>query len=216
MDFFNYFPSTIYREEHPEWVEHTLKACEKHFGWTQRHYVDQTGKPVDIQSGGLSKTFPVLQTGHMAQDPELAFLAEYFQAAGVEILRRQGYDMSKYEFYVSGMWGQDIKCYGGHSPHVHKHSQLSGFFFIETPAGGSYPIFLDPRQGKAMIELDILPSEEVTEACNAVHFNNIKPGTLMLFNSWLPHQLTMNESNTPSKFIHFILAHKDKAQQCSM
>ena len=204
MDSFNYFPSTIYREEHPEWVEHTLGACKKHFEWMQK------------QNGELPKTFPVLQTAHMAQDPELAFLAEYFLAAGTEILRRQGYAIDRYEFYVSGMWGQDIKCYGGHSPHVHKHSQLSGFFFMETPAGGSYPIFLDPRQGKAMIELDIPLTAEVTDACNAVHFNNIKPGTLMLFNSWLPHQLTINTSDTPSKFIHFILAHKDKAQQCNM
>lgn len=204
MDFYSYFPSTIYREEHPEWVEHTLKACEKHFGWMQE------------QRGELPKAFPVLQTGPMANDPDLAFLAEYFQAAGMEILRRQGYDVDKYEFYVSGMWGQDIKCHGGHSPHVHKHSQLSGFFFMETPQGGSYPVFLDPRQGKAMVELDILPSEEVTDACNAVHFNNVKPGTLMLFSSWLSHQLTVNEADTPSKFIHFILAHKDKAHQCSM
>lgn len=191
MDWYTYFPSVIYREEHPEWVEPTLRAAQKYY------------------DSARSNT-PLLQTDYMANDPELKFLADYLINASVEILRGQGYDVDKYVFYLSGLWGQDVKCNGGTNVHVHKNSQISGWFFLETPEGGSYPVFFDPRMNKAMIELDYMPNSEVTNATGAVHFNNVRPGTAMFANSWLQHQLTQNNAHAETKSIHFIVSHRDK------
>lgn len=200
MDAFAYFPSMVYREEHPELVDYTLKVCDKHFAEQAKLH----------ETNPLPKCFPVLQTNHMANDPELLYITEFFKTTAINILREQGYRVDNYNFYVQGMWGQDIKCYGGHAPHIHKNSQISGFFFLEVPEGGSYPVFHDPRAGRAMIELDFDIGQNVTVASNQIHFNNMKPGTFMFFNSWLPHQLTLSATDKPTKFLHFTLAHQEK------
>jgi len=205
MQAFAYFPSIVYRDEHPEWVDYTNKVCAKYF--------DEQAKVHEVHP--LPKCFPVLQTQHMADDVELAYITNYFRDASVAILREQGYAVDRYDFHVSGMWGQDIGCFGGHAPHVHKNSLITGLFFLETPQGGSYPVFHDPRPGKLMSELDTVPSEEVTAATPMVHFNNVLPGTFMFFNSWLPHQLMLSSSQEPTKFLHLMLSHTERRFQCS-
>ena len=190
MEVYDYFSSPIYREERPEWVEKTLKHTQK--------YYDQTHYCV------------VKQTGHMANDPDLWYLASYFRDKGVSILKDQGYLTDEYEFYVSGMWGQEFACTGSNITHVHPDSQISGFYFLETPEGGSYPIFDDPRPAKKMSDLFSEQKAEINMATPQVHFNNVQAGTMMLFNSWLPHMITQNQSNNPTKFVHFVLSQRKR------
>ena len=121
MDRFEYFSSCVYRDEQPEWLGYTRQVVQK--------YYDQ------VSSGGLMD-----QTSPMTNDPELKFLVDYLILASDTILREQGYDMDKYELYVSGLWGQDVKCHAGTNVHIHKNSQICGWFFLETPEGGAYPI----------------------------------------------------------------------------
>jgi uncharacterized protein (TIGR02466 family) len=195
MEAFPYFSSAVYREEHPDWVGYTRQVTEKYY--------------VSAQNFGAMS-----QTHHMANDPELKFLVDYLLLAGDAILRDQGYDVDKYELYLSGMWGQDVDCNGGTNVHIHKNSQLCGWFFLETPEGGSYPVYHDPRINKPMIELDMLPSSELKNGSPQVHFNNVRPGTFLISNSWMQHQLTPNKSQAKTKSIHFIISHRDKP--CNM
>lgn len=192
MDAFSYFPSVIYREEHPDWVGYTLQVAQKYY--------------TAAQNGGV-----MAQTDHMANDPDLKFLVDYLVLASNTILREQGYDVDKYELYVSGLWGQDVKCNGSTNVHVHKNSQICGWFFLETPEGGSYPVYHDPRMNKQMIELDYVQSTELTNASSTVHFNNVKPGTILMANSWMQHQLTPNMAQTETKSIHFIVSHRERS-----
>ena len=191
MEAFAYFPAMVYREEHPDWVGYTLQVAQKYYA--------------AVQNGT-----PVAQTAYMANDPDLKFLVDYLLLAGDTILREQGYDMDKYEVYLSGLWGQDVKCTGGTNVHVHKNSQICGWFFLETPEGGSYPIYHDPRMNKQMVELDYVQGPELTNASSYVHFNNVKPGTFLFANSWMQHQLTPNNSQAETKSIHFIISHRER------
>ena len=192
MDRYDYFPSSVYREEHPDWVEYTRQVVRK--------YYDQ------VASDGA-----VDQTGPMANDPDLKFLVDYLVLASDTILREQGYDMDRYELYVSGLWGQDVKCNGGTNIHIHKHSQICGWFFLETPEGGAYPVYHEPRMNKQMAELDYARSSTLVHASPEVHFNNVKPGTILMANSWLQHQLTFNGSQEQTKSVHFTVSHKERA-----
>lgn len=192
MDAYAYFPSAVYREERPDWVEYTLQVAQKYYDAAQNNNA-------------------LAQTMHMANDPDLKFLVDYIVMAADAILRDQGYSMDKYELYVSGLWGQDVKCNGSTNIHVHKNSQLCGWFFLETPEDGSYPVFYDPRMNKQMIELDYVQGEEIKNATSSVHFKNIKPGTVLMANSWMQHQLTPNMSQLETKSIHFIVSHRDRA-----
>ena len=192
MDAFAYFPSIVYRDERPEWVDYTKQVVQKHYD-------------VVPQNGVL------LQTNQMASDPDLKFLVDYLLESSIDILRSQGYDVDKYEFSVSALWGQDVKCNGSTNVHVHKNSQVCGWFFLETPEGGSFPVYYDPRIQKQMIELDFVQGPELTNASSSVHFNNLKPGTVLMANSWLQHQLTQNISQTETKSVHFIVSHRDRS-----
>jgi len=192
MDRFEYFPSCIYRDEQPEWVGYTRQVVQKYYDAVI------SGSAVD-------------QTAHMANDSDLKFLVDYLVLASDTILREQGYDMDKYELYVSGLWGQDVKCTGGTNVHVHKNSQICGWFFLETPEGGSYPVYHDTRMNKQMVELDYVQGTELVNASSYIHFNNLKPGTILMANSWMQHQLTQNTAQTETKLVHFIISHKDRA-----
>lgn len=191
MDRYDYFPSSVYREEHPDWVGYTRQVVQK--------YYDQAAS-----TGVLD------QTDHMANDPDLKFLVDYLVLASDTILREQGYDMDKYELYVSGLWGQDVKCNGGTNVHVHKNSQICGWFFLETPEGGAYPVYHEPRMNKQMVELDYVQGPELVNASSYVHFNSVKPGTILMANSWIQHQLTQNNSQAETKSVHFIVSHRER------
>jgi uncharacterized protein (TIGR02466 family) len=191
MDRYDYFPSSVYRDEKPEWVEYALQV-------SQRYYAA-------VPPNGMLD-----QTDHMGNDPDFKFLTDYLLGISDAILREQGYAVDKYELYVSGLWGQDVNCNSGTNVHVHKNSQLCGWFFLETSEGGAYPVYHDPRMNKQMIELDPIQSTELTGASSTVHFNNVKPGTILLANSWLQHQLTNNNSQNKTKSIHFIVSHRDR------
>lgn len=194
MDRYEYFPSLIYRDERPDWVGYTLQVVEK-------YYAAVASKSV------------VDQTDHMANDPDLKFLVDYLVLASDAILCEQGYNVDKYELYVSGLWGQDVKCNGGTNVHVHKNSQICGWFFLETPENGAYPVYHEPRMNKQMVELDYIQGPELTNASSQVHFNNIKPGTILMANSWMQHQLTQNNSQSQTKSVHFIVSHRER--KCS-
>jgi len=195
MNKFAYFSSPIYREERPQWVIETLQNTEKYYSETQNW---------------LPENAVVRQTVQMANDPDLGYLSSYFRDAGIGILRDQGYLTEEYEFFVSDMWGQELACSGSHMTHTHGDSQISGFYFLETPKGGSYPVFDDPRPGKRMSDLHYPQGEQVTMATPQIHFNNVLAGTIIMFNSWLPHALTINRSEKPTKFIHFVLSQRKR------
>lgn len=191
MNSFAYFSSPIYREEIPLLVESTREASERYFQDAKKY-----------QSGAL------IQTDSMVQDDSLRNLANNFVKTGIDILRSQGYLVKNYEFYLSGMWGQEFMPGGVNIMHTHSDSQISGLYFIEAPENGAYPFFDDPRPGKKMCDLDFAESEEVTMATPMIHFNNMAAGTLLVFNSWLPHSIGFSRSENPTKFIHFILSHR--------
>jgi len=198
MDAFNYFPSCVYRDEHPEWTENVIKLCQKHINNF-------------ISSNPDSKDQNLLQGGDMSNDPQLRFLVDYLIESSYNILSEQGYDVEKYELFVYGLWYQGIRNNAQTNIHIHKNSQLSGWMFLETPEQGSYPVFYDPRMNKPMVELDILTKDSIlTTSSPEVHFNNVLPGTIILANSWLQHRLTPNRTSSITSTIHFVISHKDK------
>jgi hypothetical protein len=192
MDSFAYFPTVIYRDERPDLVEETLSVVNRAFNET-----NQTNQ-------GL------IQTKNLIDEFSLKTLMNYILLSSVNILKEQGYDVEKYDFYLSGFWGQELKKSNGTNVHLHKNSQICGWFFLEVPENGSFPIYYDTRVNKAMIELDFVQNNEIKIATDTIFFNNVLPGTVLFNNSWMKHQLSFNNSDLPTKCLHFIVCHKEK------
>lgn len=195
MEGFAYFPSIVYRDERPDLVEKVLPAALRH--------LDQV----------RDSLWAVLQSNHMGSDPDVRELADYILWSSIDILRTQGYNVEKYDFYFQGLWAQELQKNAGTNVHVHKNSQICGWFFLETPQDGAYPVYYETRANKPMIELDFVQGSEITNATNVINFNNVKPGTVLFSNSWMNHQLIGGSSQMPTRCVHFIVAHKDR--QCN-
>lgn len=193
MDGFAYFPSMVWRDERFDLVEKVMSFCMNRLEEVRKR-----------QNSNF------LQTENLFYEPSMRELSNYILLSSVNILRWQNYDVDKYDFYLSGLWAQETNKSSGTNVHVHKNSQISGWFFLQTPERGSFPIFHDTRMNKLMVELDVVQSEEVTNATSTVIFNNIKPGTVIFNNSWMQHQLSVNDSDLPSRCIHFIVSHKER------
>lgn len=197
MNQFHYFSSPIYREEIPDWVPLVSNGMQKYFdqqkNWEKENNVN----------------YAVTQTPSATNDPDLQFLEFYFRDKAIEILRSQGYLIDGLEFFVPGMWGQEIQKGGMHEPHVHPNTQMCGLYFLDTPEGGSFPIFSDPRPGKLMTDYFTVEDGSLYVGSPKVYFDNVLPGTFMFFNAWLPHQFAISRSETPTKFVHFILTQKN-------
>jgi hypothetical protein len=195
MEGFAFFPAIVYRDEHPEWVDYVLKISQKYF---------------DKQSGQST----MCQTEHMGDDHEFKFFTDYLLSTGNDLLTSQGYLMDRYELYISGLWGQEARGGVGTNIHVHKNSQLCGWYFLECSKGSPYPVYYDTRVNKQMIELDFLSSGEITNATSSIHFDNIVPGSFIIANSWMQHQLLASTLDKSTKSVHFTISHRGKA--CSM
>ncbi len=91
MEGFAYFPAVVYRDERPDLVEKALPTCVQ--------YLDQVRKP----------EWPMCQSAHLGNNLELREVADYLLLSSVDLLRGQSYAVEKYDFYLSGLWAQEIK-----------------------------------------------------------------------------------------------------------
>jgi hypothetical protein len=191
MEGFAYFPAIVYRDERPDLID-SIK---------QRYL-----ECIDVMRGEA----PMTQSPALHTDPEFRPIADYLLVAAVDLLREQGYAVERYDFYLAGLWAQEVGSGSGTNVHVHKNSQLCGWMFLETPENGAYPMYHDTRMNKAMVELDFVSSNEVTNATNSIHFNNVQPGTVLFSNSWMQHQLVGGNAEAPTRSLHFIISHRDR------
>lgn len=194
MEGFAYFPTIIYRDEQPSFIDLINSVC----------------FPLLEEAKNNSENFGIVQTNNLINVNELEFFKNYLLSSANDIFHNQGYDTNLYNFYVSSMWAQELKTGASTDIHVHKNSQLSGWIFLETPENGSCPVFYDPRLFKEMIELEQYQPNIITNATSIVNFNNVKPGTIMFNNSWLKHQLSTNMSELPTKALHFMISYSER------
>lgn len=192
MEGFAYFPAIVYRDERPDLVEKVLPTC--------IHALDQVRQ----------ENSPMTQSMFIANEHTLREVSDYLLLSSVNILRDQGYSVEKYDFYLSGLWAQEMTKGSGTNVHVHKNSQICGWFFLEVPENGAYPVYIDTRMNKAMVELDFVQGNEISNATNMINFNNVISGSVLFSNSWMQHQLIGGLSDSPTRCIHFIVSHKER------
>ena len=122
-----------------------------------------------------------------------------------KILEDQGYAMNDLETFFQEMWTQEHWKYNGHEEHIHNQgAQITGLYFLDCPANGCKVAIHDPRIGKNQINLPEGDLTKITPASSTALFIP-EPGRLYLFNSWLPHSITRNPLDEPTRLVHFNL-----------
>jgi uncharacterized protein (TIGR02466 family) len=181
------FPSAVIKLNHPEFLNSAREILPEYLSRVQPN------------------EWNVCQSESMHHD-KLTGLLDVIAKTSFEMLSEQGYNMIQAQTNVAQFWGQEFTKHGQHIEHVHPFgAQVSGFYFVDVPdADSAYPVFFDPRHGKRQINMPQLNQEEVTYASEHI-IMAVQPGDLLMSNSWLPHGFTRHQSESPLRFIHFVV-----------
>lgn len=105
---------------------------------------------------------------------------------------------------VDSLWVNLLKSGGHHGAHIHPHSILSGTLYVEAPAGSGAIRFEDPRLPMMMaapVRGDDAPEELRQFVSIAPH-----PGLLLMWESWLRHEILPGKSSGERLSISFNFA----------
>lgn len=88
---------------------------------------------------------------------------------------------------LDSLWANLLKPGGHHSAHIHPHSILSGTLYVEVPKGSGAIRFEDPRLPMMMVAP--VRHEDAPEELRPFATIAPKPGLLLLWESWLRHEV---------------------------
>ena len=93
------------------------------------------------------------------------------------------------------MWVNVLPQGGSHTSHIHTNAVISGTYYVNAPEGASPIVFEDPRHVMMMAA----PPRQTSIYESRVP----KAGTLMLWESWLRHEVPMNRADSERISISF-------------
>ena len=111
------------------------------------------------------------------RDPAFADLGRLLTKHGRAFSKDLGWDVRP---KLDSLWVNLLKGGGHHAGHIHPRSVLSGTFYVEAPAGAGAIRFEDPRL-PMMMAAPTRPDTFVSV--------DPRPGLLLLWESWLRHEV---------------------------
>tara|TARA_R110002020_G_scaffold196227_10_gene397194 strand:- start:2396 stop:3136 length:741 start_codon:yes stop_codon:yes gene_type:complete len=205
-----YFSTPVYRIEKPEWLSSAIKATDKYIKEAEKNLQpDLKERKKLLGNKDYSKVKDHGLSYHSTPlngDPGLKQMEEYIGQTSFNLLDEWGYDMKKYSIFFTEFWVQEFAKQGGghHSTHVHWDNHISGFYFLKCSDKTSYPVFHDPRAGAMMTKLPQKDGRKISIMSDQLHYKP-KPGTLIFFPGYVPHEFAVDLGIDPFRFIHFNL-----------
>lgn len=101
-------------------------------------------------------------------------------------------DLQGTRLALDSLWVNILPEGGAHASHIHPHSVISGTFYVAMPKGASALKIEDPRLGLMMAH----PPRKKAAPRDLLAFVSVapEPGTLLLWESFLRHEVPMNRS----------------------
>ena len=195
----NYFNTTIWSEQKPEFLKSLTKASNKYIKAAKNF---PEAKKHIKEFGDFGRSY---HSTPLTIDNDFRDFRDYIGQKSWEYLDHQGFDMSQYVTMFSELWVQEFAKKGGghHSAHVHHNQHVSGFYFLKANEKTSMPIFHEPRTGARSTKLKMKTNlKEILNGNDLVHFRP-QPGTLIIFPGYLEHEFSMDYGIEPFRFIHW-------------
>ena len=105
---------------------------------------------------------------------------------------------------LDSLWVNLLKPGGHHSAHIHPHSILSGTLYVEVPRGSGEIRFEDPRL--TMMMAAPARSPDASEELRPFVTVQPRPGLVLLWESWLRHEVLPGTGRGERLSISFNLA----------
>ena len=113
------------------------------------------------------------------RDPAIADVAKLLTRHAAAFDKASGFDLRR-KPKLDSLWVNLLKVGGQHRGHIHPHSIISGTIYVEVPKGSGAIRFEDPR----------LPLMMAAPArADAFFAIEPKPGLLLMWESWLRHEV---------------------------
>jgi uncharacterized protein (TIGR02466 family) len=104
------------------------------------------------------------------------------------------FDLGAGRLKLDSLWVNILKPGAAHSGHIHPHSVLSGTVYVAVPPGASALKLEDPRLPLMMAA----PPQQADAAEAAKRFVSLQPkvGTVLMWESWLRHEVPANAAKS--------------------
>jgi len=132
----------------------------------------------------------------MFQMPEFEFFSMKITQVVNEIYKEQKY----HENFIAqpiNMWANVNPKNAYNRSHTHPGSLWSGVYYVQTPENCGKITFSDPRAQAHVQHLEVSSGDRGAEHWSEVHHEAIA-GRVILFPSWLRHEVAPNLSSLPS------------------
>ena len=183
------FPTLLYRAETPknDRLNYQLEvaaleladADKKGQAWCEKHgYAGYTS----------FATMPNLADEHAL----FRKLVKQIDKHAAEFAKALHWDIRGGKPICDSLWVNVLREGGSHTSHIHTNSVISGTYYVCVPQGAGPIVYEDPRHAFMMAappRLASTPREQRT------HVSELpKPGSLLLWESWLRHEVPMNKA----------------------
>ena len=198
-----YFACPIWWADEPKFINKLNKASDKYIEEAKKNLKKDINKR-NKKFGNKGDMGHVFHSTSLVGDPNFKKLQDYIGATSYNLLTEMGFDLNNYSIFTTELWVQEFAKQGGghHTLHTHWNGHMSGFYFLKASEKTSMPMFEDPRPGNVMNLLPEKDKSKITYASSQVYYK-VKPGRLMFFPSYMPHQYIVDMGYEPFRFIHW-------------
>lgn len=120
------------------------------------------------------------------RDPAFGDLAKLLTRHATGFSRQLGFDLPR-KPRLDSLWVNLLNGGGHHGAHIHPHSILSGTLYVEVPKGSGAIRFEDPRL--PMMMAAPARRQDAPEELRPFVMVQPRPGLLLLWESWLRHEV---------------------------
>jgi uncharacterized protein (TIGR02466 family) len=111
------------------------------------------------------------------------------------------FDLGGRKLKLDSLWVNVLKPGAAHSGHIHPHSVISGTVYVATPPGASALKLEDPRLPLMMAAPP--RRRDADEALQSFVYLTPRPGAVLMWESWLRHEVPVNRAKTDRISISF-------------
>ena len=120
------------------------------------------------------------------RDPAFAALAKHLVRHAVAFAGDCAFELPR-KPRIDSLWVNLLKGGGNHSAHLHPHSIISGTLYVEVPPGTGAIRFEDPRL--PMMMAAPTRRDDAPEELQPFATLQPRPGLILLWESWLRHEV---------------------------
>jgi uncharacterized protein (TIGR02466 family) len=162
---------------------------------------DGAGRAWSAKNGYKGYTSYASLTDLPLRSPAFAALAGALDRHMAAFLRQQHFAARPKDFVLNGLWVNVLDPDGAHTGHIHPLSVVSGTYYVGVPKGSGALKFEDPRLGLMMAAP---PRRETAPRWRQPFvYLQPRPGLVVLWESWLRHEVQPNLSGTQRISVSF-------------